>query len=142
MRYIKQYEGFKIDADFEQDVKDIFVELVDNDYDVEIDFLDKDKGIKNIMINIEKNNFNSNIAKDKFLMLLDYVKIYYDVVSYKFATYKMMPNQAKGGAPLWINSHLMSMNTEYYEDFPENLEGLECMGIDILLKSDNIIKNK
>ena len=132
------YEGFKIDAAFEQDVKDMFVELSDAEYIVEIDFLDKGKGIKDIMVNVEKDNllFNSNDVKNTFLMLLDYTKIYHEVLTYKFATYTKAPNKTS------VGDNIMSINTEYYNEFPDNIVDIQCIGIDIAMKSNNIITEK
>lgn len=131
---MKLYEGFKIEANFEQDVKDIFVEFVDAEYEVDIDFLDKGKGIKDIMVNIESDTlFNSNIVKDSFLMLFDYTKIYYKVLTHKYATYKRVPSRTLDGIVTFTT------DTTYYDEFPDNISDLECIGIDIIMESDNII---
>ena len=135
MKYIKLFElylqdsdedKFVIDPKFKQDIRDMFVELEDDDYLVDIDYLDKGKGIQDIMvmINNDENDklFSSNMVKDYFLMLLDYTKDYYDVLTHKFAVYKR------------INT--FTTDTKYYNEFPDDLDGLESMGIDIIMRSE------
>jgi len=130
---------FTIDDKFKKDIKDMFVELEDDDWLVDIDYLDKGKGIQDIMvmINNDENDklFNSNMVKDYFLMLLDYTKDYYDVLTHKFAVYKRIQNYdavtgvRRGYGPF-------QTDTKYYDEFPDNLDGLECMGIDIIMRSE------
>jgi hypothetical protein len=130
---------FTIDEKFKKDIKDMFVELEDDDWLVDIDYLDKGKGIQDIMvmINNDKNDklFNSNMVKDYFLMLLDYTKDYYDVLTHKFAVYKRIQNYdtvtgvRRGYGPF-------QTDTKYYDEFPDDLDGLECMGIDIIMRSE------
>ena len=123
---------FTIDDKFKQDIRDIFVELEDDDYLVDIDYLDKGKGIQDIMvmINNDKNDklFNSNMVKDYFLMLLDYTKDYYDVLTHKFAVYKRIPSRTLIGS--------FTTDTKYYDEFPDDLDDLESMGIDIIMRSE------
>ena len=113
--------------------------LEDDGYEVDIDYLDKGKGIQDIMIMIETDDnsmlFNSNMVKDYFLMLLDYTKDYYDVLTHKFAVYKKIPNYdvatgvRRGYGPF-------QTDTKYYDEFPDDLDGLESMGIDIIMRSE------
>ena len=143
MKYIKLFElylqdsdedKFIIDPKFKQDIKDMFVELEDDGYEVDIDYLDKGKGIQDIMvmINNDENDklFNSNMVKDYFFMLLDYTKDYYDVLTHKFAVYKRIPSRTLDG----INT--FTTDTKYYDEFPDDLDGLESMGIDIIMRSE------
>lgn len=134
---MKLYETFQIDEEFEQDIKDMFVELVDANYRVDIDFLDKGKGLKDIMVLIEHEElFNSNIAKDHLLRLLDYTKIYYEVITHKFAIYKRVPSRTLDG------QETFTTDTRYFNEFPDDIDGIECIGIDIIMNSDKIIKEK
>ena len=143
LHYIKLFElylqdsdedKFIIDPKFKQDIRDMFVELEDEGYEVDIDYLDKGKGIQDIMvmINNDENDklFNSNMVKDYFFMLLDYTKDYYDVLTHKFAVYKSIPSRTLDG----INT--FTTDTKYYDEFPDDLDGLECMGIDIIMRSE------
>jgi len=140
MKYIKLFESFDedgkftIDPKFEQDVKDMFVELEDEGYEVDIDYLDKGKGIQDIMIMIETDDnsklFNSNMVKDYFFMLLDYTKDYYEVLTHKFAVYKMIPSRTLDGFDTWTT------DTKYYDEFPYDIDNLESIGIDIIMKSE------
>ena len=135
MKYIKLFESydsdgnFTIDEKFKKDIHDMFVELEDEDYVVEIDNLDNDIMIS---INNDKNGilFSSNMVKDYFLMLLDYTKDYYDVLTHKFAVYKRIPSRTLDG----INT--FTTDTKYFNEFPDDLDGLESMGIDIIMRSE------
>ena len=128
---------FSIDEKFKKDIKDMFVELEDDDWLVDIDYLDKCKGIQDIMvmINNDKNDklFNSNMVKDYFLMLLDYTKDYYDVLTHKFAVYKRIPSRTLIG---FYSINTFTTDTKYYDEFPDDLDGLESMGIHIIMRSE------
>jgi hypothetical protein len=129
MRYIKLFENFKISNKFKQDIKDIFVELEDNGYELDIDYLEKGNDLQDIMVTIDNNElFNSNITKDYFLMLLDYTKNYYNVLTHKFAIYNRIPSRTLDG------TNTFTTDTKYYDEFPYDVDGIESIGIDIIMK--------
>ncbi len=137
-KYIKLFENFK-DIDFidkEEIINNIFIELIDNGYTIDYDNI-KDVIIKvalepvstyEFMLYIDKGGelFNSDIVEEYLLVFLDYMKSCYNVLSYKFATYRRSPTKTISG------HNSFTTYTTYYDSFP-NME-VETIGIDLIIK--------
>ena len=128
-KYIKLFENFK-DIDFideEEIINNIFIELIDNGYTIDYDNI-KDDDTYEFMLYIDKGGelFNSDIVEEYLLVFLDYMKSCYNVLSYKFATYRRSPTKAISG------HNSFTTYTTYYDSFP-NME-VETIGIDLIIK--------
>ena len=128
-KYIKLFENFK-DIDFideEEIINNIFIELIDNGYTIDYDNI-KDDDTYEFMLYIDKGGelFNSDIVEEYLLVFLDYMKSCYNVLSYKFATYRRSPTKTISG------HNSFTTYTTYYDSFP-NME-VETIGIDLIIK--------
>ena len=129
-RYIKLFENFK-DIDIinkEEIIDNIFIELIDNGFTIDYDNINDDNRYE-FMLYIEKDDesFNSDITEEYLLVFLDYMKSYYNVLSYKFTTYKRYPTKTISG------QNSFTTDTKYYDTFPNNID-VKTIGIDLIIK--------
>lgn len=94
MRYIRLYEKFgEIDelflginirkGDLENSIHDALIELVDNNFDIDVEF-DDDLGIKVDISNNEFNTFEIDEVTDQIDVLIDYIEELFGKVSVEY----------------------------------------------------------
>lgn len=131
---IKLFENFKNDerktwrltdemkSEIDKEINNVLIELVDNGFEIEIDyFAKKITGDNSILVSVHKINnnerFNTNEVKDNFLVLLDYMNENYGVKEHNYDVEII-------GA--WPNNRAVS------EEYPDNLEVIE-IDVDITI---------
>ncbi len=125
---IKLFEDFKnIDIVNKEDIDNIFIELIDDNFSIEYDNIEDD-GKYEFMLDIEKDElFNSNVVEEYLLVFLDYMKECYNVLSYKFAIYHRYDTKTISGQSSFTT------DTKYYDSFPNNID-VKTIGIDFIIK--------
>jgi len=137
MKYIKNFESYRLSSNVEQDIKDILDELLDDGFKIDIDFLYKDDYKQNLMITIENEiSFNSNLVEDYLVRLSDYIKSRYEVLESKYTIYMRIPSRTLDG----INT--FTTDTKYFQEFPNDIDYIESIGVDILVKSNDMLVSK
>ena len=127
-RFVKLFEDFKkIGFINKEDVDNIFIELIDDNFKIEYDNIEDD-GKYEFMLYIEKDElFNTDVTEEYLLVFLDYMKACYNVLSYKYATYRRYDTRTISG-----NSSFTT-DTTYYDDFPNNID-VKTIGIDFIIE--------
>jgi hypothetical protein len=135
MSIIKRYESYKINIDIEQNINDILSELSDDGFKIDIDFLDKLDGIHQelMLVIYHTKSFNSNLFEDYLTRIVEYINISYEIVRYNYSIYRRIPSITISGQKTFTTE------TEFFKEFPNNIEDVEAMGVDILIKTQKIL---
>ena len=129
---IKLFEDFRNDerkawrltdemkSKIDSEIKDVLIELVDNEFEVEIDHFAKKSEVNSILVSVHKINnnevFNTNEVKDNLEVLVDYMNEYYDVKEYDY------------NVEIIGQTSVRNITKEY----PDNLEVIE-IDLDIII---------
>jgi hypothetical protein len=114
------------------EINNVLIELVDNGFEIEIDYFAKKIAEQNsILVSIHKvtNNevFNTDEVKDNIEVLLDYMEENYGIVSYDYGV------EVLGVVPIATMNGFNMVDSKFYkENYPDNLDVIE-IDIDITI---------
>lgn len=137
MRYIKLFENFE-ENKIKSDLQDIFVELVDNGFVIEVSYRDD-----LVYVHIGKpKDKNISEVKDYILMFIDYMNDFWDK-SYVSATYEYELNVVKKKKYSFVSeldrTNIITSSSKLdFEQFKnENWISSEIVGLDCFITKRN-----
>jgi len=133
MRYIKSINEqwifpsdlIKLERELESEVRDIFIELEDIGYEVNITSKFKFKNTNQIQVCVDDEEHrrlvDANVVKDNFEMLLDFISEKYEIIDHEYS-YNYIKNESIDKIGPKFDPYQWVWSGDESKEFPEQLK--------------------